>query len=279
MGLPFYELYAILPPWLISLLGIAFLAIQVLLMIDCLRNQREIYWLWILWVFPLIGALAYWFYYRWPGSRLQHALFRRGAEKRRIDELEASATHVGNAANFEELGDALWKQRRFADAERNYRVALSKDPKLRDSRARLGYCLTALGKPAEAWPLLESVIAERRDHDHEHLLHEAARCRRRLGDLPGARKFYEEFLTRHSYFEAQVECAEVCAELGDYPEAQRICQEVITDLKHSPPYVRRRQGHFAGRAKRVLRRVKKAPAASYPRDAAPVEASTPAKPL
>jgi hypothetical protein len=133
---------------------------------------------------------------------------------------------------------------------------LAKDPKLRDARARLGYSLCALGKPAEGWPLIEGVMAENRNHDDEHLLHYAARCRRALGDLVGARKLYEEFLTRHSYYEAQLECASVCAEVGDKSEAERICKEVISDLKLSPPFVRRRQGHFAGRARRLLRRVK-----------------------
>jgi hypothetical protein len=239
-------------------LGVLLLGLQIVLMIDCLRNQRDIYWLWILWVVPLLGAIIYWFYFHWSGSHLEHALFRRGNERRRIEELEAAATHVGNAANFEELGDALWRQKRFAEAERNYRAALTKDANLRDARARLGYCLTALGKPAEAWPLMESVINERRDHDHEHLLHQAARCRRNMGDLAGARAYYEEYLTRHSYFEPQVELAEVLIELGEKDEAARICQEVISDLKLSPPYVRRRQGRFAGRARRLLRRIAKA---------------------
>ena len=181
----------------------------------------------------------------------------RGAEKRRIEQLEATAGHIGNAVNFEELGDALWRQKRYADAERNYRLALGKDGKLRDARARLGYCLCALGKPAEGWAFIEPVLNENREHDHEHLLHYAGRCRRALGDLAGARKYYEEFLTRHSYFDAQLELAEVCAAQGDKGEAARICQEVMSDLKLSPPYVRRRKGHFAGKAKRLLRRIQK----------------------
>ena len=252
-----YQLYTMLPPWLISILGVVFLAIQVLLMLDCLRNHRDLYWLWILWVLPALGAIAYSFYHLYPGSRLEHALFRSGSERKRIASLEAAAAHVGNAANFEELGDALWGRKRYAEAEANYRIAIKKDPKLRDSRARLGYCLTALGKPQEAWPFMESVIAERRDHDHEHLLWEAARCRRALGDLKGARELYEEYLTRHSYFESQVELAEVCVGLGDRDEAERLCREVISDLKLSPPYVRRRQGKYAGRARRLLRRLPK----------------------
>jgi hypothetical protein len=255
MFLPFYQLYEILPAWLVPVLGFVFLVVQVLLMIDCVRNQRDTYWLWLLWILPLIAAIAYLFYFKWPGSRMEYWLFRRGSEKRQLEQLEVAAAHVGNAANFEELGDALWRQKRFADAERNYRKAVAKDPKLRDARARLGYCLVALGKPAEAWPLIESVMSEHRGHDHEHLLREAARCRRALGDLPGARKLYEEYVARHSYFEPQVELAEVCAEMADQQEARRICEEVISDLKLSPAYVRRRQGQFAGRARRVLRRL------------------------
>jgi hypothetical protein len=254
--LPFYELYHSLPAWMVSVLGLAFLALQIFLMVDCVRNQREFYWLWLLWVFPGIAAVAYWFYFHWHGSRLEFWLFRQGSNRRHLAQLEAAAVHVGNAANFEELGDELWRQRNFAAAEQNYRQAVAKDPMLRDARARLGYCLVAQGKAAEGWPFLEAMLAEKRDHDHEHLLHEAARCRRAMGDLPGARALYEEYLARHSYFEPQVELAEVCAEMGDATEARRNCQEVITELKFSPPYVRRRQGRFAGRARRLLRRLR-----------------------
>lgn len=254
---PLFYLYAHLPPWLVGVFGLAFLALQILLMIDCLRNQRDFYWLWLLWVFPFFGALAYCFYYLFPNSRLEYWLFRRGADRNQLGQLEAATIHIGNASNFEEFGDALWRQKRYPEAEKAYREAVRKDPKLRDARARLGYCLTALGRPAEALPLIESVIAEKRDHDHEHLLWEAARCQRALGDLAKARQLYEEYTARHSYFAAQVELAEVCAQWGDVAEARRLCEEVMTDLKHSPPYVRRRQGRYAGQARSLLRKLPK----------------------
>src|SRR5262245_50307559 len=180
MLMPLFQLYAMLPGWLVSVLGFVFLGIQIYLMVDCLRNRRDFYWLWLLWVIPLIGAVAYWFYFKWPDSRLEYWLFRRGNWRRHLAELEAAATHVGNAANFEELGDELWRQKNFAAAEQNYRKALAKDPKLRDARARLGYCLVAQNRAADGWPYIEAVLAEKRDHDHEHLLREAARCRRAM---------------------------------------------------------------------------------------------------
>ena len=235
----------------------ALVCLQILCLIDCLRNQRDLHWLWLVWVVPVFGVIAYWYYFKWPGSQLEYALCRRGSEKRRIEQLEATAGNVGNAVNFEELGDAFWRQKQYARAEHNYRLALEKDAKLRDARARLGYCLCAQGKPADGWPLIEGVMKENREHDDEHLLHFAGRCRHALGDLAGARQYYEEFLTRHSYYDAQLELAEVCAAQGDKAEAKRLCEEIMSDLKLSPPYVRRRKGHFAGKAKRVLRRIQR----------------------
>jgi len=251
----FYEFYSALPAWLTAVIGVLFLAVQVLLMIDCLRNRRDMYWLWILWVFPVFGALAYFFYFRWNGSRLEYLLFRRSRDVNHLERLRIAAEQIGNAANHEEFGDELWRRGRFADAAKAYRIALARDPKLPDSRARLGYCLLAEGKAAEAWPFIESVLTEHRAHDHEHLLWQAARCQRALGDLPKARGLYEEYLRRHSYFEPQVELAGVLATLGGKEEARRICKEVIADVRNSPAYVRRRQGQFAGKAKRLLRRI------------------------
>ena len=251
----FYELYYALPGWLTGVLGILFLAVQVTLMIDCLRNQRDMYWLWILWVFPLLGALVYFFYFRWSGSSLEYFLFRQARDVNHLERLRIAAEEIGNAANHEEFGDELWRQKQFTQAEAAYRTALEKDPSLLDSQARLGYCVLAQGKAKESWPFMESVLAQRRDHDHEHLLWQAARCQRALGDFSKARAFYEEFLRRHSYFEPHVELAEVLASLGEKDGARRICNEVIADVRNSPAYVRRKQGQFAGKAKRLLRRI------------------------
>lgn len=251
-----YQFYDGLPGWAAALLGILFLALQVLLTIDCLRNQREIYWLWILWVFPLFGTLIYFFYFRWNGSSLEYFLFRRSRDLNHLERLRIAAEQIGNAANHEEFGAELWRQGKFPQAEAEYRAALAKDPKLPDSRARLGYCVLARGKAQESWPFIESVLTERRDHDHERLLWQAARCQRALGDLPKARALYEEYLCRHSYFEPQVELADVLASLGEKDEARRICKEVIADVRNSPAYVRRKQGQFAGKAKCILRRVR-----------------------
>jgi hypothetical protein len=251
----FYQFFNGLPGWLSGLLGLVFLGVQVLLMIDCIRNQRDMYWLWLLWIFPVFGALAYFFYFRWNGSALEYILFRRSRNAGHLEHLRIAAEQIGNAANHEEFGDELWRQRRFAEAEAEYCAALSKDPKLLDSRARIGYCLLAQGKAQDAWPFIEGVLAERPAHDHENLLWQAARCQCALGNLSESRALYESFLRKHSYFEPHLELAEVLSSLGEKEEARRICKEVISDVKNSPAYVRRKQGHFAGKAKRVLRKI------------------------
>lgn len=250
-----YSLYEYLPDWLVPILGFLVLCLQIYLIVDAVRNSRDYYWLWIIFILPVLGSIIYLFCFKWDGSRLENLLFKSGRNARHLAQLESAARRIGNAANHEELGDELWRQRKYARAEESYRTALAKDAKLLDARARLGYCLLALGKPAEAWPLLESVIRENREYDHEHLLCESARCMRSLGDLAAARKFYEEYEARHSYAEPRVELAELCAEMGDTDEARRICEDVIAEVKESPSYVRRKESPFAGRAKRLLRKL------------------------
>ena len=249
----FYSLVASLPSWLVSILTLLVFCVQIYLIVDSVRNSRGFFWIWILFVLPVIGSLIYWFTYKWDGSGLEHFFFRRGRDARHLEVLETAESRIGNAANHEELGDELWRQGKFQRAEECYRTALAKDPKLRDARSRLGYCLLEQNRPQEAWPLSESVIKEDAAYDHEHLLWQAARCMRKLGDFAKAREFYEQYTARHSYAEPQVELAEVCAELGDHAEARRLCEEVIAEVKLSAGYVRRKEGSFAGRAKRLLK--------------------------
>lgn len=249
----FYSLYEYLPSWLVTVLGFLVLGVQIYLIVDAVRNSRSFFWIWIIFGLPFIGCLIYWFTFKWDGSGLEHFLFRRGRDARHLEALETAASRIGNAANHEELGDELWRQGKFPRAEGCYRTALAKDPKLRDARARLGYCLLAQNRPQDAWPLIESVVKEDASYDHEHLLWQAARCMRKLGDFGKAREFYERYTARHSYAESQVELAEVCAELGDHAEARRLCEDVISEVKLGPSYVRRKEGPFAGRAKRLLK--------------------------
>lgn len=249
----FYSLYEYLPAWLVSILSLLVFIFQIYLIVDAVRNSRGFLWVWVIFVLPVIGCLIYWFTFKWDGSGLEHFLFRRGRDARHLNVLEAAASRIGNAANHEELGDELWRQGKSQRAEECYRTALAKDPKLRDARARLGYCLLAQNRPQDAWPLIESVVKEDAGYDHEHLLWQAARCMRKLGDFAKAREFYEQYTARHSYAEPHVELAEVCAELGDHAEARRLCEEVISEAKLSLTYVRRKEGPFAGRAKRLLK--------------------------
>ncbi len=248
-----FSLYRDLPSWLVSILGFLLLCLQIYLIVDAIRNDRGFFWVWIIFVLPLIGALVYLYYFKWDGSRLENFLFRSGRDARHLETLESAVRRIGNAANHEELGDELWRQRKFARAEESYRTALEKDATLRDARARRGYCLLALDRASEAWPLIEGVMKENRKHDHEHLLWQAARCQCRMGDLAAARALYEEYEARHSYAEPRVELAEVCAALGDTAEARRLCTEIIAEIKDSPGYSRRKESAFASRAKRLLK--------------------------
>lgn len=248
-----FSIYDKLPDWAVGLFGLLSVCVQIYFIVDAVRKSRDIYWIWILFMLPIIGAIVYFFMFKWNGSSLEHALFRSGRDARHLDRLEAAVARIGNAANHEELGDELWRQKKYGRAEECYRAALAKDPTLRDSQVRLAYCLLEQKRPQDALPLFEKAIATDRTHDHEHLLWKSARCYVLVGRHAEARALYEEYTSRHSYAEPLVELAELCALQGDKDEAKRICEELIADVKLSPAYTRRKEGPFAGRAKRLLR--------------------------
>ena len=118
---------------------------------------------------------------------------------------------------------------------------------------RLGYALFQLGRVEEAWPLLSQAYQEQPDYDYDRLLWNLARCQAKRGELEDARKFYEYFLTKHSYSEAQIEYAQVLTQLGETEASRATLNELLTDIEFSPRYARARERRWAREAKRLLR--------------------------
>jgi hypothetical protein len=249
-------LFYLLSSGRLGMMALPIIAFSVWMLVDCANNRREFYWYWIILGFWGIGALMYFFTFKWNDISRGSIAFSWWRNRREADEVRARVRHLDNAACYEDLGDSHWRLKQCAEAEAAYRKALEREPASLDIRAKLAQLLISLNRPIEAWPFIEDVLRKQRDYDTDEILRQAAQCKAALGDSEQAEAYYLEFLDKHSYFEAQIEYGEFLLVKGNVERGREQLEEVVLDIKTSPRYVRRRKWRESWRARWLLYRSK-----------------------
>ncbi|HEY9171196.1 MAG TPA: tetratricopeptide repeat protein, partial [Verrucomicrobiae bacterium] len=208
------------------------LVFQLWMFVDALRRRE---WLWavLIWLFPGLNAVLYFFlvYRAAPSATLGFEL-PGSHHRRRIKELEAQIHHLDKAHHHSQLGDVYFQQGKLAKAEACYRAALERDPQDLDTRAHLGQCLLRLKRPQEARPLLESVLTEKPDHDYGYTMMAQAETLTALGETDNAILYWQHVTQSHSYPRAKVQLAELYLATGKPDLARAELRDVVADDAH-----------------------------------------------
>ncbi len=247
-----YELfYAV--PWLGRLIGLLVFAFQIWMIVDCVRSGNEWYWIWIILFLGPIGALIYFFMFRYRSSGIERSFSKRRNQLRQIEELKSKIHHLDKADHYAGLGDIYRERHEWALAQQAYESALERDDSLFDARVHLGYVLLAQNHCADAWKLLDPALQQKPSFESGQLLWQSARCQAALGQLPQARQLYERLLDSHSYFEAQYEYAELLDRLGDNAACIGAARQLVADVKHAPRFHQRVSRPWLRKAQHLLR--------------------------
>ena len=235
------------PVWLIVF------AFQIWMLIHAVRNGE---WLWAVFIFIGWGvtALLYFFFvYRAAAPTATRGFELPGAgSRKRIKELQAQIHHLDNAYHHFQLGDVYFQRGKLAEAEKCYRAALERDPTDIDARAHLGQCLVRLNRPAEAQPLLESVMHEKPDHDYGHTMMALAETLTALGETDNALQYWQHITQTHSYPRAKVQLSELYLARNQPELARSELNDVLSDDVHAPTFQRKRDRFWVRRAKSLM---------------------------
>jgi hypothetical protein len=239
--------YVIHNPWLLVVT-----AFQIWMLVHAVRNRE---WFWA--VFIVIGwgitAILYFFLvYRASPSSMRGFELPGAQSRKRIKELQSQIHHIGNASHHFQLGDVYFQQGKLAEAEKCYRAALERDPKDIDTRAHLGQCLLRLNRPAEARPLLESVMLEKPDHDYGHTMMALAETLTALGETDNALQYWQHVTQTHSYPRAKVQLAEIYLAKNQNDLSRTELKDVLSDDVHAPAFQRKRDRVWISRAKSLM---------------------------
>jgi len=240
------------------IIGVLFLAFQIWMLVDAIRRQ-EYFWAACIFLFSVISAMLYYFLVYRDGTT---APAMRGfelpgaADRKHIKELQDKIHHLDKAPHHLELGDIYFQQGKLDMALASYRAAHERDAEDADIRAHLGQCLLRLGKPDEARPLLEGVVAADPRHDYGHTMMALAETLMALDEKDAAIRCWRTVLASNSYARSKVQLAELLIERGEADEAKRELDELLTDDAHAPAFQRKRERVWTQRAKALRSAIK-----------------------
>jgi hypothetical protein len=214
------------------------LGLHILLALFCavhvVRTGQQLYWLFILFAFPLLGSLVYFFAIYLPNSRLQRgALQAVSAAAKALDptrdvrSARAEFEHTPTAQNQMRLAAALLEAGQAEEAARLYEGCLkgpfAADPDLRFGAAR---AFVECQRWADALVHAEALRRERPEFRPDAVALLLARAYAGLSRPADAREEFERTIQRFGTFEAHAEYAIWALATNDAATAARLQTEI-----------------------------------------------------
>jgi hypothetical protein len=233
--------------------------VAIFFAVHAVRRGRELYWLLILFSFPLLGSLVYFFAVYLPSSRLELGARKAVAAAGRILDPGRELREARDAFNFTptaqnqmRLASALLEAGEAAEAATTYEACLQgafgSDLEIRLGAARASLAIGAHGKTIEHLEFIRRADANYRAEQCSLLL---AKAYAAAGRNDEARAEFENAVNRFGSFDARAEFAIWAAGMREYQLAQRLQSE----LQHT---MDRWNKHTASMNDAMVRRLKTA---------------------
>lgn len=247
-------MFSFSPYYLISI------AIQVGLIVHCIRTGRNGLWMLAIGLIPVAGSLAYILIEILPGlfanrgTRAAVRGVRRALDPgQNLRRFEAEMRMTGDVASRQRYADELLRQGRPTEAVAVYRQALSglyeHDPNLLLGLAQAQF---AAGQAAEARATLDTLTTHNPDFSSAdgHLLY--ARALEGEGRLEEALQQYAEVARYYAGAEAKLRYALLLRRSGRNDEARGVLKELLDHARMAPRHYRRMQQEWLTQAEREL---------------------------
>lgn len=235
--------------------------VAIFFAVHAVRSRQQMYWLMILFAFPLLGSVVYFFGIYLPASRLE-----RGARKavagaarmldptRELRAAQAAFDFTPTAQNRMRLASAQLDAGDAAAAAQTFEACLD-GPFAGDLEIRLGAARAnlACGRHAAALAHLEAIRRADPPFRAEQAGLLLAQALAGAGQADAARSAFEHVVDRFGSFEAKAEFAIWAAGAREYQLAHRLQNELQSTMDHwnrhthtmNLPLIRRLETAFA----------------------------------
>lgn len=207
--------------------------------VHAMRSRQQMYWLIILFSFPLLGSIVYFLAIYLPNSRLEHgarkvvaAAARSIDPTRELREARAEFEYTPTAQNQMRLALALLEAGVAEEAARNYEACLkgpfASDREIKFCAAR---AFVESGRFAPAIAHLEEIRAADSNFRAEQMSLLIARALAGAGRHQDAQSEFETAVSRFGSFEVNVEYAIWAITSGDSATAAKLQAELDQAMK------------------------------------------------
>jgi len=229
--------------------------LQALAVVHFIRRRPDNIWLWAIIFLGPIGALVYIAVEVMPDLGLLRQAFDAMGRRKRIAQLEAVVLDNPAAGNYEELGDLLLDEGRWARARECYDKAISPRTDHPDPIYRRGIAELQLGDFAAAVQDLEHVTTRDGRYDSHRALGLLAHAYAGSGDAARADALFAQATTYSTLSETYVHYAEFLASQQRTAEARDWAGRVLARRQTMPRYLQRRERHWFRKAAALLKRL------------------------
>lgn len=231
--------------------GFGFL-LQVAALIHWAKKRPAAFWLWIVIIGGFIGALAYFLIEGLPDLRGVGQSLKGPTRRKRIRELQAIVLDNQAAGNYEELGELLLLEMRWAEARAAFDHALTSRSDSIDPFYRRAIALFELGEAEAAVRDLERVIAADPKYDYSNAYCLYGRALAKSGRSAEAMTVFER-LAESTASETLYAAAEFFANNGRPDQARELAGRIVAREVTMPAYQRRRDRVWIRKARALLR--------------------------
>lgn len=214
--------------------------VAIFFAIHAVRRGRELYWLLILFIFPLLGSVVYFFAIYLPESRLENKVGKVASVAmqtldpgKALREAQKAYELTPTAQNRMRLAQCLFDADQPGAAAEHYEACLQ-GPFASDPEIRFGAAQARLAnkQAAAAQELLLNIRAQDPQFRPEAVTIALAQSHAELGQQVQARALFEEAVQRFGSFEAHAEYAIWAANSGQADVARAQQAELQTIMQH-----------------------------------------------
>lgn len=240
-------------PWIISLV------VQIVFIVHAYRRGKT-YWIFIIFFFPMVGVLVYFFVEYLPelrsGGGIERAsagMMKKLAPERELRRLKEEVEFNNSVSNRIELAKAHVDVGQYDEAIEILNGCRNgiheNDPKI---LLILAPAYIGAGKPQDAVDTLTLLRTEHPRSDAKGTGLLMARTLEHMGDLEGACREYEAILPDSVGEEVRCRYALLLQKLGRDDDAKAAFEEILRKVKVSPRFYGKAQREWIQIAKREL---------------------------
>ncbi len=236
------------------------LAAQIYFGVHAIKTGRSYYWMFIIFVFPVVGSLVYFFVEYLPEMQEEARIKKMRSTRsngaptgRQIKQLEEQVEITPSLKNMQDLAEAYTMSGCYEKAILIYKSCLDGPNKsslsLHEGLATAYFHKGDFVKAKEVLLELKELRGERQNVFFDLLI---VRSYEELGQVDQALEGYEELYKRFSGEEARCRYALLLKKTGDREKAERLFGEVVKNVRQSPQYYQKAQMGWVNMARKNL---------------------------